>query len=101
MDSSDRCNRPTKVYKMMQRLGLETAGSVLPQLGLIYASAVRTCHQCEQSDACREWFKVAPTTLQLAPTFCPNRDLLCQLAFDQPSAWSTKIVHWRDLPNSA
>ncbi len=93
MDSSDRYYRPTNVYEMMEHLGLESAGGVLPRLGLFYASAVRTCHQCERSDACHEWLKVASTSLHVPPKFCPNADLLSELVFDQPSAWRTNSMH--------
>lgn len=93
MDLSDRSNRPTNVYEMMECLGLEKGGGALPRLGLVYASAARTCHQCEWSDACHEWLKVASTTLHAPPKFCPNADLFCQLVFDQPSAWCAHIVH--------
>jgi len=93
MDSFDRCYRPTNVYEMMERLGLESAAGVVPRLGLFYASAVRTCHQCERSDACHDWLKVASTTLHVPPKFCPNADLLSELVFDQPSAWRSNRVH--------
>lgn len=93
MASFNQGNCPPNVYKMMERLGIERGGGVLPRLGLVYASAVRTCHQCERSDVCHEWLKVASTAFNVPPKFCPNADLFTQLAFDQPSAWCTNIAH--------
>ena len=70
MNSSDRSNHPINVFEMMERLGIEGGGGVLPGLGLAYASALRTCHQCERGEACHEWLKVvdyAPFSSQVLP----------------------------------
>ena len=93
MHSSDRCDHPTNVYEMMERLGLERGGGAIARLGLSYAAAVRVCHQCEWSDACHDWLEVASSTLRAPPKFCPNADLLCELVFDQPCVWRTDVAH--------
>ena len=97
MNSSDRSNHPINVFEMMERLGIEGGGGVLPGLGLAYASALRTCHQCERGEACHEWLKVMSTMLRSPPKFCPNADLFCQLTFEQPSAWAAPIACTRVL----
>jgi hypothetical protein len=44
MFSSEKCDlREADVYKMMEHLGIEVGGGVIPRFGLMYASAVRTC----------------------------------------------------------
>ena len=85
---------------MMERLGIERGGGALPALGLAYASALRACHQCERSDACCEWLKVASTTLRSPPKFCPNADFFCELAFEQPSAWSGAASVYQGFPSA-
>ena len=69
---------------MMERLGIEAGGGVLPRLSLTYASALHRCEQCRTPDTCREWLKAAPKVLNFAPKFCPNDDIFFELQFDQP-----------------
>jgi hypothetical protein len=49
--------RPVYVSKMMERLGLDPSGGVVPQLSLLYATASHQCESCVRkrempSDAC-------------------------------------------------
>ena len=70
------------VGAMMQRLGIEPAGGVLPQYALRYAAARRNCEACAAKPACRMWLdahEVAP----FAPHFCPNGDAFFELQYDQ------------------
>ena len=67
---------------MMNRLGVEPAGGVLPQYALRYAAARRKCEACASKPACRMWLdahEVAP----FAPAFCPNGDAFFELQYDQ------------------
>jgi hypothetical protein len=84
MVSADKCDhKPACIYDMMERLGIEPGGGIVPRLGLTYATALRRCEQCQTPDACREWLKSAPQVLNFAPKFCPNGDILFELQFDQ------------------
>jgi len=79
-------HKPACIYDMMERLGIEAAGGILPRLSLTYASALHRCEQCQTPDACREWLKTAPQALNFAPKFCPNGNLFFELKFDQPGS---------------
>jgi hypothetical protein len=82
MDSADKCDhKPACINGMMERLGIEVGGGILPRHSLTYAAARHRCEQCQTPDACREWLKTAPEALNFAPKFCPNGDILFELQF--------------------
>jgi len=84
MASADKCDhKPACIYDMMERLGIEVSGGILPRHSLTYATALHRCEQCQTPDACRKWLKTAPQALNFAPKFCPNGDILFELQFDQ------------------
>lgn len=76
--------RETHIWDMMVRLGIEPGASVLPALGLRYATVFHLCEGCTRKQACGEWLAHAPAEVHLAPRFCPGADLLFELQFDQP-----------------
>jgi len=83
MASADKCDyKPPCIYEMMERLGIEVGGGILPRHSLTYATAFHRCAQCQTPDTCREWLKSAPEALNFAPKFCPNGDILFELQFD-------------------
>ena len=57
------------VYKMMEHLGIELGGGVIPRFSLMYASAVRTCQKCESAHLCTKWLGAA-SSASGAPDFC-------------------------------
>src|SRR5205809_2787 len=67
---------------MMNRLGLERAGGVLPKYALRYAAARRNCESCASKSACRMWLD-AHAVAPFAPPFCANGDALFELQYDQ------------------
>jgi hypothetical protein len=69
---------------MMQRLGIEPGGGMVPHFGLSYATAFHRCETCASKDECREWLDRMPASVSFAPRFCPNADLLFELQFDCP-----------------
>jgi Family of unknown function (DUF6455) len=76
---------PLLIFEMMNRLGIEPAGGVLPQYALRYMAARRSCEACAAKPSCRLWLdahEVAP----FAPHFCPSGDTLFELQFDQHSS---------------
>lgn len=92
MASADKCDRtPVCIYEMMERLGIELGGGILPRQSATYAAARHRCEQCKTPDACREWLKTAPEALMFAPKFCPNGDILFELQFDQPGSRSLEV----------
>ncbi len=72
--------------EMMERLGIEPGGGVVPHLGLIYATALRRCEACPSKEACCDWLDGMPTSVAIAPRFCPNGDIFLELQVDQPRA---------------
>ena len=61
---------PSHMVRMMQRLGLEPGGGVVPHLSLSYITAYHRCEACPCKQACREWLDSAPASVLLAPRFC-------------------------------
>jgi hypothetical protein len=80
------------VYKMMEQIGIELGGGVIPRFSLMYASAVRTCLKCESVDACSKWLGAASAT-SVAPDFCPNADIFFELEFDGLAIPRTTAMH--------
>jgi len=72
---------------MMERLGLEPGGGVVPRLSLSYATASVRCEACLSRQLCRDWLDSMPAAA-IAPRFCPNADIFFELRVDQPSAWT-------------
>jgi Family of unknown function (DUF6455) len=81
--SADR-RKPTLLGKMMQRLGVEPAGGVVPRWSLSYVTALHRCQDCPSKEACQEWLDSMPMSVSFAPRFCPNADILFELQVEQP-----------------
>jgi hypothetical protein len=69
---------------MMEHLGVEPAGGVLPRWSLSYATALHRCQACPSKEACQEWLDSMPMSVSFAPQFCPNADILFELQVEQP-----------------
>jgi len=67
---------------MMNRIGIEPAGGVLPQYALRYMAAQRNCAACGAKPACGKWLD-AHEAAASAPSFCPNGDTFFELQLDQ------------------
>jgi hypothetical protein len=80
-----RKHQPIYIGKMMERLGIEPAGDVVPRLSLSYATAFHRCEACSYKHACREWLDRMLRSVTFAPRFCPNADILFELQVNQPS----------------
>jgi hypothetical protein len=85
-----RERHPTYIREMMERLGIEPAGGVVPRLSLNYATAFHRCEACPSKQACREWLDNTPRSVAFAPRFCPNADILFELEANQPSLNRTR-----------
>jgi len=75
---------PERAYgcKMMEALGIEPGGGVVPRLSLLYSAIFRRCQSCPTKKLCREWVDHAyPATLP--PGFCANADALFELQYRQ------------------
>lgn len=81
------------ICEMMERLGIEPGGGVVPRLGLTYTTAFHRCEACPSRQACRDWLDNTPTPVTFAPRFCPNTDTLFELQADYPlrhsGSWRT------------
>lgn len=71
------------ICEMMNRLGIEAGAGVVPRLSLRYVTALQRCQHCPSETACRDWLAQAAALVNLAPDFCPNKDILFELQFDQ------------------
>lgn len=85
--------QPTYISEMMQRLGIEPGGGVVPRLSLAYMTAFHRCETCPAKEACREWLDSMPRSVASAPSFCPNDDILFELRVDQPSHADVAVDH--------
>jgi hypothetical protein len=74
--------QPICIFNMMERLGIEPSGGVLPQLGLRYATAFQRCEACPFKQACLDWLDHTPPEAALPPRFCLNADLFFELLLD-------------------
>jgi Family of unknown function (DUF6455) len=81
-----RKHQPIYIGEMMERLGIEPAGGVVPRLSLSYATAFHRCEACSYKPACREWLDSMLRSIAFAPRFCPNADILFELQVNQPSS---------------
>src|SRR3974390_2810293 len=90
----DLARRPTYLYEMMQRLGIEPGEGVVPRLSLAYMTAFQRCETCPAKEACREWLDSMPPSLVTSvPNFCPNDDILFELRINQPDGVSVAVDH--------
>jgi hypothetical protein len=81
--ATTRKHRPIPVFEMMERLGIEPSSSVAPRLSLTYATAISRCEVCPYQENCRYWLAHAPASINSAPKFCPDAEILFELQFDQ------------------
>jgi hypothetical protein len=72
------------ICEMMERVGIEPGGGVVPRLGLIYTTAFHRCEACVAKQACRDWLDNTRAPVTFAPRFCPNTDILFELQVDYP-----------------
>jgi len=71
---------------MMQRLGIEPGGGVVPRLSPSSAAALRRRETCPSKQACPDWLNSMSMSGALAPRFCPNADIFFELQADRPGA---------------
>jgi hypothetical protein len=83
-----RKRQPIYMREMMECLGIEPGGGVVPSLGLSYATAFHRCEACPSKQACRDWLDSIPASVVFAPRFCPNAKIFFELQVDQPGAWT-------------
>lgn len=74
----------TYLDDMMDWLGVEPAGGVVPRWSLCYATALHRCQACPTKAACQEWLDSMPMSVSFAPRFCPNADILFELQVELP-----------------
>jgi Family of unknown function (DUF6455) len=72
------------IYEMLDRLGVERGGGVVPRLSLSYATAFRRCESCLYKQACRAWLDGSRGPALFAPDYCPNADIFFELQINQP-----------------
>ncbi len=98
---------PIYMCEMMQRLGIEPGGGVVPSLSLSYATALRCCEACPSKQVCRDWLDGMLASVAFAPRFArtPRSSLNCRLInlarglidraveanYHQSARWSPKV----------
>lgn len=75
---------PTHMCEMMERLGIEPGGGVVPRLSLSYTTAFHRCEACPSKQVCADWLKSTSAAVAFAPRFCPNADIFFELQVNQP-----------------
>ena len=80
---------PIYICEMMERLGIELGGGVVPRLSLSYLTAFHRCHSCPSKQTCQAWLDNTHTPVRFAPRFCPNADIFFELQVDYPGSWRT------------
>ena len=88
MVSPETKHRSAYVFKMMERLGIEPSGGVVPHVSLLYATASHRCESCHSTQVCRDWLDSAPASVSFAPPFCGNSDILSELQFRNMTTYS-------------
>lgn len=73
------------IYEMMDRLGIEPTGGVIPRLSLSYATAFRRCSACPCKQTCREWLNAVEGSVLCPPPYCPNSDIFLELQITSPA----------------
>jgi hypothetical protein len=76
--------QPTYICEMMERLGIEPGDGVVPRLSLSYVTAFHRCEGCPEKQTCRDWLDKTMGPITFAPRFCPNTDILFELAVSVP-----------------
>jgi Family of unknown function (DUF6455) len=85
----------TNIDRMMELLGIDVGYSVVPQFGLAFSQALRTCCSCSAHGECTEWLATGPDAPVGPPKFCPCVDLLWDLLCD-PAV--SRVELWRRRP---
>jgi hypothetical protein len=81
--------QPTHIREMMEHLGLEPGGGIVPRWAMSYTTAFHRCESCTDKPACRDWLDHMPAQVSFAPRFCPNADIFFELQVEQPDAGRT------------
>jgi hypothetical protein len=81
---AQRERQPIFLVEMMECLGIEPAGGVVPRLTLSYATAFHRCEVYPSRQACRDWLDSMPKSVAFGPRFRPNADILFELQVSQP-----------------
>jgi hypothetical protein len=85
MASTDKsAHKPACIYDMMEHLGIEPGGGLVPCLSLSHSIAFHRCEACTSRQACRDWLDSMPASIAVGPRFCPNADIFFELQVDQP-----------------
>ena len=74
---------PPYLFEMMQGLGIDPARHSIAQSELTFLTALHQCQGCQSKEQCRAFLDRAPMSFAFAPAFCPNKDLLFEMQFDQ------------------
>ncbi len=82
----DQARQPTHIREMMEHLGIEPGGGIVPRWSLAYTTAFHRCEGCTNKQACRDWLAIMPALVSFAPRFCPNADIFFELQVEQPRA---------------
>ena len=84
---------PIYICEMMERLGIEQGGGVMPRLSLTYATALHRCEPCPAKPACRDWLDDLPASVPLPPRLAPTpiSSLSCNLINLGQITWLRKI----------
>jgi hypothetical protein len=78
-----KSTRALYLFELMQRIGVDPSRRSIAQSELTFLTALNQCRNCKSNEQCRAWLDQAPMSFAFAPGFCPNKDLLFEMQFDQ------------------
>ena len=96
MSMIDRVDRRLSNMRMMlERLGIDLVAFSRQNQGRFLASAIPSCQDCSNDEACHDWLARASTSLQQAPAFCPNAQLFAWAKKDLAQSRPVKRPRYR------
>ena len=78
-----RNREPTQICEMMECLGIDLGCAAVARLGLAYTTIFHRCETCPSKQACANGW-IVRWGASFAPSFCPNTDILFEVAGEQP-----------------
>ena len=79
MTSDVKPHGPTLLSQMLDCLGVDLGGSVVPRLGSVLISAFYACQSCDAAESCRDWLAHLSADHATPPDFCINQDILAEV----------------------
>ena len=70
---------PMLLSQMLDCLGVDLGGSVVPRLGSVLISVFYACQSCDAAESCSDWLAHPSADHATPPKFCINQDILAEV----------------------